>query len=276
MAHRRKRICRGKRMKTYQIHPLAKFFPSIEGEEFDGMVKDIKEHGCREPITLYEGKVLDGANRYRACRAAGVEPQYWTFQNGDPKAFVVSANLLRRHLSLVQRAAIIADLTTPKAGRPETPSGGGVSASDLREKLQVSEETLRRTRHVKDKGIPALFSMMKEGKVAIANAAHVADLPRKQQENLVGAGAGVVTAAGQKRATLKRDAAKTDHKAEAKKDSTAQWTKAIKDLHVLVSLLPESDTLAEIRKQMRPSLAKQLIGCKDQLIALSRKVSQWI
>jgi N6-adenosine-specific RNA methylase IME4 len=59
-------------MTELAFHPLANIFPLMEGEEFDKFVADIKAKGLREPMVLYEDQILDGRNRYRACRAAGI------------------------------------------------------------------------------------------------------------------------------------------------------------------------------------------------------------
>ena len=50
-----------------EYHELANIFPLIQGVEFDELVKDIQWNGLQEPIILYEGKILDGRNRYNAC-----------------------------------------------------------------------------------------------------------------------------------------------------------------------------------------------------------------
>jgi len=53
-----------------EFHPIADMFPPMEGEEFDAFVADIKANGLLEDIVLFEGMILDGRNRYRACLAA--------------------------------------------------------------------------------------------------------------------------------------------------------------------------------------------------------------
>lgn len=75
--------------------------------EWRGLVEDIKANGLNHPIILFEGKILDGRNREKACRAAGVEPRYVEFERAekktsDPLTFVVSENLHRRHLTATQ------------------------------------------------------------------------------------------------------------------------------------------------------------------------------
>jgi hypothetical protein len=58
------------------IHPFAELFPMLKDDELAELVMDIGMHGLRNPITLYDEKVLDGRNRQRACELAGVEPIY--------------------------------------------------------------------------------------------------------------------------------------------------------------------------------------------------------
>jgi hypothetical protein len=62
---------------TLQFHPLTDLFPLMRGAEFDALVDDIRQHGLHELIVVFEGKILDGRNRYRACIEAGIEPRYW-------------------------------------------------------------------------------------------------------------------------------------------------------------------------------------------------------
>jgi ParB-like chromosome segregation protein Spo0J len=91
-------------------HPLAELFPLIEGAEFDSLVADIKANGLIDPIVTFEGKILDGRNRYRACIDGDVEVRTVEFADGNPLAFVVSKNVHRRHLTADQKRNLVAEL----------------------------------------------------------------------------------------------------------------------------------------------------------------------
>jgi hypothetical protein len=94
------------------FHPLANKFPLLNGGEFNEFVADIEAQGLREPITLYEGQVLEGRNRYRACLRLKREPRFKEFK-GDAAAacaFVISQNIVRRHLKTKEKREAIAAL----------------------------------------------------------------------------------------------------------------------------------------------------------------------
>jgi hypothetical protein len=91
-----------------EFHPAAALFPlmDVDGPEFGELVEDIREHGLAHPIVRFEGKILDGRNRLRACQHAGVEPRFEEWNGESPTGYVLSLNLHRRHLTDGQRAAI--------------------------------------------------------------------------------------------------------------------------------------------------------------------------
>lgn len=89
-----------------EIHPLAELIPSMRDEEYRALREDIAEHGLHDPITLYEGKVLDGRHRMRACDELGIDPATREYDGLEPAAYVLSANVHRRHLSKIKMAEI--------------------------------------------------------------------------------------------------------------------------------------------------------------------------
>jgi ParB-like chromosome segregation protein Spo0J len=97
---------------TLAFHPFANRFPLMLGGEFNEFVADIKANGLREPITLYQGKPLDGRNRYRACLRLKIEPRFEEFKGDDAAAiaFVISKNICRRHLKPKERCEAIKQL----------------------------------------------------------------------------------------------------------------------------------------------------------------------
>jgi hypothetical protein len=108
-------------------HPLSEMFPLMEGTELAELAADIAKYGLREPIMLHEGKILDGRNRYRACRLAGVPISTCIYVGDDPGGYVWSANFHRRHLNNEgKRKAIAAYDKLNPASRPmrlRKPSG---------------------------------------------------------------------------------------------------------------------------------------------------------
>jgi len=97
--------------KQYAFHPICLLFPPLGTEELEELAADIKARGLLHAIILYQGKILDGRNRYLACGIAGVKLRFVEWQGtGSPLEWVISENLIRRHLTSSQRAVIAHDL----------------------------------------------------------------------------------------------------------------------------------------------------------------------
>lgn len=207
---------------TIEFHPLANIFPAIEGDEFSRLVADIAANGLREPIVLYEGQILDGRNRYRACCEAGVDPVLEPYQGHDPAAYVVSLNLHRRHLNESQRSMVAAKLANLAAGRPsinpanlpgflpeERPPVAAVSQSSAAAMLNVSERSVRAAVRVKEDAAPELAAEVEQGRVSVSAAADVAKLPKQEQAEIVARGRSEILKAAKEirasEAVVKRD-----------------------------------------------------------------------
>ena len=87
-------------------HPFAGLFDLLSARELADLSDDIAAHGQREPVVIHRNMILDGRNRYRACRLKGLPVRYEQFPGTNDEAldYVISKNVYRRHLSSSQRA----------------------------------------------------------------------------------------------------------------------------------------------------------------------------
>lgn len=174
----------------YADHPLAAIFPLLADDDMRALADDIAANGQQDPVWLYAGQILDGRNRYRACRLAGVPCRTQEYTGTDPLGFVISKNLHRRHLTESQRAMVAAKIATAKDGRPaET----GVNLPQLTNsqaagKLNISPETVKHAKTVQTHGVPELVQAVEKGDVSVSAAAEVAKLPADQQKKAVQTG----------------------------------------------------------------------------------------
>jgi hypothetical protein len=178
------------------FHPAADLLPLLEGPEFDALVADVRAHGLREPIVLLDGAILDGRNRYRACRAAGIEPRFQQWiprHEGDrPLAFVLSRNLVWRHLSESQRALVAAraaNLAPGIRGDYVTAASkeAAVSQSEAATQLKVSRSLVQRATKVLKKGPPELVEKVDSGLIPVSTASNLLVLPQAEQVRIASA-----------------------------------------------------------------------------------------
>lgn len=195
----------------YEFHPIANAFPLMDERELDDLVEKIKEaNGVYVPIILYEGKILDGRNRYRACKLARIAPRYEFFTGTTEEAIqrAAAANLGRKHYTDDQLAASAAELANMKEGatpgnkraaKTTSPNGPVVSSEETAPTLisQKKAADMLKVSHKKVKRVAAikktpdgekLVKDIKEGKIKISQAekqikGKIKDTGRKAHEN---------------------------------------------------------------------------------------------
>jgi len=169
-------------------HPLAELIPPMSEDEFRELRDDIRAVGLREPITLFEGKVLDGRHRARACAELELEPATRQYGGDDPAEFVLSLNLRRRHLTTGQRAAVAVSLLDYERARArerqgartdlagtsvpiETKVRGNEARATARagERLGISRSSVERAQRVADQR-PDLHERVRAGEISVNRA----------------------------------------------------------------------------------------------------------
>ena len=118
-------------------------FPEANEEDFNRLLEDIRNNGFdqSQPVIVYEGAILDGWNRYRACQAIGISPAIKTF-DGDQSAALqlVMRTNKRRNLNKGQWATIAVeaeDVLAVIAERVEKERREKIAASRQDETRQI-------------------------------------------------------------------------------------------------------------------------------------------
>lgn len=178
-----------------KVHPAATLFPLLEGPEFEALVEDIRVNGLHEPIVYTpDRQLLDGRNRYCACKQIGVTPQSKVV-NLEPWAYVISTNMRRRHLTDSQRQMVAAKFAERMAGRPrkirpigrinEETADQPPTQEEAAELLNVNPRSARRARTVVRRGTTALNNAAYDNKVSVSKAAEIAKLSVEEQNEWV-------------------------------------------------------------------------------------------
>jgi len=170
-------------MKKYDFHEYANLFPMMDDNTFNSFVTDIKNVGLHDKIIMiYEDKILDGRNRYRACQVLNIEPDFKKYIGRDPLGYVLSLNLERRHLTESQKATVaveILPLIEMEAKKRMSMGGKGVeripplnqrkSRDDAAKVVGVNPHYVSDAKKLK-KEEPELFEKVKKGTITLPEA----------------------------------------------------------------------------------------------------------
>jgi ParB-like chromosome segregation protein Spo0J len=199
-----------------KFHEYANIYRMLPDDDLQRLAEDIKAKGQLLPITSYEGKILDGRNRYRACEIAGIEPKVDEYAGDDPLGMVVSLNDHRRHDDPTERALVgerMASLKNGEMGNGRVGSPRGlptpvVTMQRAAELAGTSPSQIKRVRKAKRDGVPVLVEMLESGDITPATADLVASLPTEEQQKAVLGGVAGVKEAAKKLKNTRREYAK--------------------------------------------------------------------
>ena len=160
----------------YKQHALSRAFPAMLSEELAALSADIAVHGQREPGILFEGELIDGWHRQRACIMANVDFVAVEYTGTDPVALVMSRNAFRRHLTASQRAAaVVACHQWMAVGRPENNSAPGAELTQTSAKMAAQAGTGTRTIEQAKVAVKAgLGDAVRDGQMSAKAAAKLA------------------------------------------------------------------------------------------------------
>lgn len=166
-----------KQFNGIEIHPAAMLFPMMSASDYERFRDDIKQNGQNEPVVFYDGMLIDGRNRYKACLELGIEVDETELDKDlvpDPVEWVLSTNLHRRHLHPSQRAMIAAKMATLKRGRPSS-NGNGQNCpltgnDDAAKLLSVSPRSVKAAKHVCEHGSKDLIEAVEACEITVSMA----------------------------------------------------------------------------------------------------------
>ena len=171
-----------------KYHELSTVFMSFEDtNEFEGLVISVKKYGLFEPILMWQGWIVDGRHRHKACLKSEVEPEYEYLPDDMPFNVVmdrvVAANLMRRHLTTGQRAmtaAALANMTqADNQWSAKTNSSELKSTKDSADQLNVGTTAVKIAKAIK-RYTPDLAEKVKKGEMTL----NAADTERRKRQGL--------------------------------------------------------------------------------------------
>ena len=157
-------------MQTPRIDPEFKdLIPPLSAQEYAQLEQNLLAQGCRDPIVLWRGTIIDGHNRHRICTTHGIE--YATTKLRFPSRqavvlWILDNQLGRRNITDATRI----ELAALKLRHMGTQAHKSPPRNALAREAQLSEQTIQRYMHIKTQGSPELLQQVMSGQLKIGTA----------------------------------------------------------------------------------------------------------
>ena len=147
--------------------------PQLTLEEYQQLEKNLVRDGCREPLVVWNGTIIDGHNRYKICRKREIEFQVKEMEFDDRQAaieWIILNQFGRRNLPAFQRGALALRLKPiiqekAKARKLSTLKqfNADVQKSALRDEKSKTRDELAKLAGVSHDTIEKVETIQKEG-----------------------------------------------------------------------------------------------------------------
>lgn len=183
------------------------FIPPLDATDYARLKANILSDGCREPISVWNGTILDGHNRYRICTENGIpfstidissvhtraEAFVWMYENQlgrrNLEPFMRAEMALKVKPYIEERARERSranlELSSKRGTGKEVlnsapPISGGKTVEILAKKAQVGKDTIQRVEKILEKAEPEVIEKARSGEISINQAYQTVKPARKQ------------------------------------------------------------------------------------------------
>ena len=171
---------------------LKVYIPALKQDEYAKLEQSIIDDGCRDPLVVWDGILIDGHNRYEICTKHGIHfdtKDMYFANHAEAKLWMLKNQLGRRNLSDYDRVQLALELENiyKDMGKANMVAGGhdrkkGLENStnpsqqvntrkEIAKIAGVSDNTVAKVKKINELGSTEVKQALAEGKTSI-NAAY--------------------------------------------------------------------------------------------------------
>jgi len=171
---------------------LKALIPPLSQDEYDKLEENLIADGCRDPLVVWDGLLIDGHNRYEICQKHNIrfDTKDMMFKNHDEaKEWMLWNQLGRRNLTDYDRTVLALELeeivkarakenlvqSGKQYGKGSQKSENPIKPVDTMKEVAkvagVSHDTVAKVKKIEEKATPEVKKALSEGKISI-NKAH--------------------------------------------------------------------------------------------------------
>lgn len=162
----------------------------LTSDEFEQLESNILDEGCREPLIVWNGTIVDGHNRYKICTDHNIhfETTEIEFESEvDAKIWIIRNQIGRRNIEKGQRVMLVLNLkplfeekarqnqlsglkqgpVPPLTAEREKPFD---TRKEMAKAAQVSQDTIWKATKVVESGNDEVIDAVKDGKMTVGTA----------------------------------------------------------------------------------------------------------